>query len=104
MDELKGVLREFCKAHNESIFVQYVLIKDVNDAEEHAQQLADYLEGLRVKVNLLPINRLPGSEFAPPSESAIEQFRNRLAEKKIWVRLRTSKGQNIMAACGQLAS
>lgn len=89
---------------NGAIYVEYVLIKDLNDQLEHAQQLAWYLKPLRAKVNLIPYNRLKDSPFESPSEEDISRFLNGLVKEKVFVRKRSAKGCNIMAGCGQLGN
>jgi 23S rRNA (adenine2503-C2)-methyltransferase len=82
--------------------VEYVLIRGVNDRQEHAQALAGYLSTLPVKLNLIPCNPAPGSEWMPPSDEAVERFRGFLEKENVFVRNRNKKGTHIMAACGQL--
>ncbi len=84
------------------ILVEYVLIHGVNDSLGYADRLAGLLQGLPVKVNLIACN--PGAEagFAPPPDQVMESFRRRLVAHKIFVRVRSSKGCGILAACGQL--
>jgi 23S rRNA (adenine2503-C2)-methyltransferase len=77
-------------------------LKDVNDSLECADLLADYLEGLRVKVNLIPYNPQRRGRFAPPEKEVMELFSARLRDRGFQVFLRQEKGQKIMAACGQL--
>jgi 23S rRNA (adenine2503-C2)-methyltransferase len=81
-----------------------VLIEGVNDALEHADQLSGYLEGLRVKVNLIPYNPQSHDRFSPPCNEVREQFLKRMREKGYTTMLRGAKGQGIMAACGQLGN
>jgi 23S rRNA (adenine2503-C2)-methyltransferase len=88
-----------------AFFIEYVLIKGVNDADAHARELANYLKPLRVKVNIIPYN--PGGSnavFQAPSETDVARFTDRLIEKKVFVRKRTTKGRSVMAACGQLGN
>ena len=81
---------------------QCPLIKGVNDRPEHAVQLADYLQGLTAKLNLIPYNPRRRSPFDAPTEQDVETFRQRLIDQRVFVRLRRSKGHQIRAACGQL--
>ena len=84
------------------IMIAYVLIPDVNSGREHAFQLARWLSPLRAKVNLIPFNPGSGSAFRVPSEAEIVTFRARLMDMGINVQRRQSRGQKLMAACGQL--
>lgn len=81
----------------------YVLLAGVNDSRRHALNLTRFLSGLRVKVNLIPFNPYPGAEFEPPDEETILAFQKVLVDKHYTAILRQSKGQDISAACGQLA-
>ena len=104
MQELKKAMEDYCVHPRREIFAEYVLIQGVNDSLEHADQLAHYLEGLRVKVNLIPYNPQSKDRFAPPSEEVRESFLKRMREKGYQTLLRGTKGQKIMAACGQLGN
>lgn len=102
MAELKQALHAYPLARGNVLLIGYVLIEGVNDKPEHARQLADYLSGLPVRLNLIAYNPTRGAPFAPPSEDKVSQFLRHLIELKIFVRLRKSKGSPIWAACGQL--
>jgi 23S rRNA (adenine2503-C2)-methyltransferase len=78
--------------------LEYVLLEDVNDSSDDAEGLAGVARRLRAKVNLIPYSPVPGLAFRTPGEERIELFRGRLE-----VTVRRSKGQDILAACGQLA-
>jgi 23S rRNA (adenine2503-C2)-methyltransferase len=102
MDELKAALERYPLTKKSALFVEYVLIKDINDHPEHADALADFLRPLKVKLNLIPYNPASHSELHPPSADAYERFHSWLVAKKVFVRRRREKGGRIMAACGQL--
>ena len=78
-------------------------IDDVNDSLAHARDLAQLLAGLHVKINLIPMNPIPGSSFAAPSPRRIEAFRQVLVERRYSCFVRTRRGDDVSAACGQLA-
>jgi len=86
------------------IFVEYTLLADVNDTPEDARRLARWLHGLHAKVNLIPFNPHPGSGYAAPGPAAIDRFLAELARRRLPVTLRRSRGDDIAAACGQLAA
>lgn len=86
------------------VLVQYTLISGKNDDTEHAHQLAKLLSGLKVKVNLIPLNPISGLRFDSPSAKALQAFRDVLHQSGLRVMIRYSKGQDILAACGQLVS
>ena len=86
----------------EHLTFEYVLLGGFNDAPEDARQVARLLANLRAKVNLIPWN--PGElPYEKPDARRIEEFRKILADKDIRVFVRYSRGQDVMAACGQLA-
>lgn len=84
------------------ITFEYILIKGINDSQEEADHLAFLLRPLKAKINLIPYNEHPASDFKRPSEAVIEAFRDTLMQKGYTVIIRRSKGQDISAACGQL--
>jgi 23S rRNA (adenine2503-C2)-methyltransferase len=86
----------------EHLTFEYVLLGGFNDAPEDARRVAKLLGNLRAKVNLIPWN--PGElPYEKPDAARIEEFRRILADKDIRVFVRYSRGQDVMAACGQLA-
>jgi len=86
----------------ERLTFEYVLLGGFNDQPEDARRVVKLVANLRAKVNLIPWN--PGElPYRPPQAERIEEFRRILAEKGVPVFVRYSRGQDIMAACGQLA-
>jgi 23S rRNA (adenine2503-C2)-methyltransferase len=85
------------------ITFEYILIAGVNDAKADARRLAGLLNPVRSKINLIPFNPHPGSDFRPPEPAVVETFRSILQKRNFTVMTRYSKGQDISAACGQLA-
>ncbi len=83
--------------------LEHVLLEGVNDSAADAEGLAGVARRLRAKVNLIPYSPVPGFDFRTPAEERIEFFRGRLEERRVQVTVRRSKGQDILAACGQLA-
>jgi 23S rRNA (adenine2503-C2)-methyltransferase len=81
---------------------EYVLLRGVNDAPAHARELARLLRGSHSKVNLIPLNAAAEIPFEPPTDGAVEEFCRVLAEASVPVSVRRSRGQDILAACGQL--
>lgn len=102
MDALKMALSHYPLARGNAIFVEYVLIKGVNDHPRYAAKLAEFFQGLPIKLNLIPFNPSHNSQFEAPAEEDIQRFQHALIEQRIFVRLRSSKGAGIRAACGQL--
>jgi 23S rRNA (adenine2503-C2)-methyltransferase len=86
----------------ERLTFEYVLLGRFNDSPADARRVARLLAGLRAKVNVIPWN--PGElPYKPPTAESIEEFRRVLDEKGIPVFVRSPRGQDVMAACGQLA-
>jgi len=102
MSILKQVLMEYPLKRKETLFIEYVLIKGLNDQLEHASELVEYLDPLNYMVNLIPYNPGTDSDFDVPDDHEIEQFRQYLINKKVTVRKRATRGSRMMAACGQL--
>lgn len=101
--ELFSALREYPLRPKERITFEFVLMAGINDSLEEARRLARLLHGLRSKVNLIRYNRTGMGEFSPPAEYRVIRFRDRLLELGIPVSIRKRKGEEIYAACGQLA-
>jgi 23S rRNA (adenine2503-C2)-methyltransferase len=85
-----------------AVTYEYVLLGGVNDRPAHARALVRLLAGSHGKVNLIPLNPAPEIPFAPPSREAIDEFCRILAEARVTVSVRRPRGQDILAACGQL--
>lgn len=102
LEKLLGVCRRYPLRPWEKLTFEYVLLGGFNDSPDDARRVVRLLNGLRCKVNLIPWN--PGElPYAPPGAQRIEEFRHILTEKGLPVFVRYSRGQDIMAACGQLA-
>jgi len=81
---------------------EYVLLRGVNDSEEHARQLVKLLAGSRAKLNLIPLNPASEIPFRAPTPEAVDAFCAVLAAAHVTVSVRRPRGQDILAACGQL--
>lgn len=91
------------KRANRFITFEYVMLRDVNDSPEHADQLIGLLEGKPAKINLIPFNPFEGNDFSRSSADTIARFQNRLRSKGLVATTRKTRGDDIDAACGQLA-
>ena len=94
-DQARGTGRRY--------FIEYVLWRDVNDSDEDARRLVALLAGLRAHVNLIPHNAFAGSPLRAPSEERVLAFQSRVHEGGVRCLVRWPRGQEIAAACGQLA-
>jgi 23S rRNA (adenine2503-C2)-methyltransferase len=102
--DLLGKLRELDSiTARRPIFFEYTLIAGVNDSAEDARRLAPLLAGIPSKLNLIPMNPHADSPYRPPSEAVIDGFLRIVAAAGLRVTLRRARGEDIDAACGQLA-
>ncbi len=102
---LESILREadhYFDVSGRQLTFEYVLLADVNDAPEHAEQLARLLRGREALLNVIPYNPVAGLPYRTPSAIARERFRTILEQAGVRVRFRHRKGDKIDAACGQL--
>jgi 23S rRNA (adenine2503-C2)-methyltransferase len=91
------------KQNARSVTFEYVMLDGYNDKPEHARELAGLLRGRPAKVNLIPFNPYPGTRFRRSSEEAIDRFRDLLIKGGVIATVRRTRGDDIDAACGQLA-
>ena len=92
------------KSPSRRITFEYVMLKGVNDSLVDAAELVALLDGVPAKVNLIPFNPWPGSEYECSSKKVIERFSDYLEEHGLPAPIRTPRGRDILAACGQLKS
>ena len=86
-----------------SVTFEYVMLDGVNDQPEHARELARLLRGKPAKLNLIPFNPFPGTTYRRSPQAVIERFRDELVQRDLIVTIRKTRGEDIDAACGQLA-
>ncbi|HWK54766.1 MAG TPA: 23S rRNA (adenine(2503)-C(2))-methyltransferase RlmN [Hyphomicrobiales bacterium] len=84
------------------VTIEYILINGVNDHRQHARELAELLRQMPCKINLIPFNPFDGSDYHRSSNAAISTFRKLLQDAGYTVTIRTTRGDEIGAACGQL--
>ena len=82
--------------------IEYILIDGINDDLSHAMELSVLLEQLPSKINLIPFNTFEGSEYLKPSGNRVKRFQEYLQDKGYVTTIRSTRGDDIMAACGQL--
>ncbi|KAL8519045.1 hypothetical protein ACS0TY_010115 [Phlomoides rotata] len=100
---LLGTLREELRLkHKYKVLFEYVMLAGVNDSVEDAKRLIDLVQGIPCKINLISFNPHAGSQFKPTRDEKMVEFRNILAKAGCVVLLRFSRGDDQMAACGQL--
>ena len=105
IETLLQTLREYPKLSNsERITFEYVMLKDVNDSEEDARRLVKLIKGIPAKINLIPFNEWPGSAYQRSDRKQIEAFAEIVYKAGYSSPIRRPRGEDIMAACGQLKS
>jgi 23S rRNA (adenine2503-C2)-methyltransferase len=102
LEALMDAVRRYPLAPRQRVFFEYVLLDGINDTPEDARRLARLLRGVKAKVNLIPFNDWPGSDFRRPPLARILAFQSILLDAGITTTVRWSKGEDIGAACGQL--
>jgi 23S rRNA (adenine2503-C2)-methyltransferase len=101
--ELMAACRRYPGASNaRRITFEYVMLRGVNDSEADARELVRLIRGLPAKVNLIPFNPWPGSSYEPSSGNALHRFAKIVMDAGFSSPIRTPRGQDILAACGQL--
>ncbi|CAN0121214.1 unnamed protein product, partial [Chrysoparadoxa australica] len=104
IDKLFEVLGDMSWGRRKLINFEYLLLGGLNDDKEHAKDLAKLISRFPSLVNLIPFNPYPGSPYKRPTEEQVEQFKAWLVEEKVRTMVRVTKGDEILAACGQLAN
>jgi len=100
---LESCWRYAAKRSNRFITFEYVMLRGVNDSIAHANQLVSLLKNRPAKVNLIPFNPFPGTEYKRSSLDTIRHFQERLRQRGLVATTRKTRGDDIDAACGQLA-
>ena len=105
IEALIKTLREYPKLSNsERITFEYVMLKDVNDSDADARRLIKLIQGIPAKINLIPFNEWPGAPYQRSDWKRIREFSDIIFAAGYASPIRTPRGEDIMAACGQLKS
>lgn len=105
IEKLLDALREYPKLSNsERITFEYVMLRDVNDSDEDARRLVQLIRGIPAKINLIPFNEWPGAPYQRSTWARIKAFADIIHNSGYASPIRTPRGEDIMAACGQLKS
>jgi 23S rRNA (adenine2503-C2)-methyltransferase len=101
--ELLAACRRYPGASNSRrITFEYVMLRGINDSEADARELVRLIAGIPAKVNLIPFNPWPGSTYETSTGAAIDRFANIVMDAGFSSPVRTPRGRDILAACGQL--
>ena len=103
LEDIMAAMDEYTKTTKRDITYEYILIAGINDHPDHAHELAHLLVGRQCTVNLIPYNPVAGLKLKRPEKKAVKQFRSVLFGSKVVNTCRYTKGDDIAAACGQLA-
>ena len=104
IDQLIDASVKFPVPNRKYLMFEYVLLKDVNDSDSDAHTLGRLLKGIKCKINLIPFNEAQPLPYKTPSWDRVLRFQEILISYKINVRIRKSRGSDILGACGQLAA
>ncbi|MDI1293464.1 MAG: 23S rRNA (adenine(2503)-C(2))-methyltransferase RlmN [Methylobacter sp.] len=104
LDEVLAYIDKIPLQKKQFITYEYILIKDFNDSPDDAEKLGMLLAGKSAYINLIPFNSFPGSRYACPDLDKVEKFKEVLDAFKIPTLIRGAKGDDVLAACGQLNS
>ncbi len=104
IESLRTALLYFCKNTGKTATLEYILFDQFNDTKEDAKSLVDFCSGMDVKVNIIEYNPVDGVPYQKSNPESIRQFQSILENSGIEVNIRRSRGKDIDAACGQLAS
>jgi 23S rRNA (adenine2503-C2)-methyltransferase len=103
IEELIAACRRYPGASNaRRITFEYIMLRGVNDGEADARELVRLIRGIPAKVNLIPFNPWPGSAYQPSTRAALDRFAAIVMEAGYAAPVRTPRGRDILAACGQL--
>lgn len=104
LEHLLAVCRSLPARSRRRLTCAYTMLAGVNDAPADTRRLTRLLHGIRAKVNLIPFNAFSGSGFTASPRPHIDRFRQFLLEKGVLATIRESRGRDVLAACGQLAT
>jgi 23S rRNA (adenine2503-C2)-methyltransferase len=105
IETLLDALRTYPKVSNsERITFEYVMLNGVNDSDDDARRLIELIKGIPAKINLIPFNEWPGAPYTRSSNNRIRAFADIIYKAGYASPIRTPRGEDIMAACGQLKS
>jgi 23S rRNA (adenine2503-C2)-methyltransferase len=102
--EVIDIIKGFDFTRQRRVSFEYILFAGLNDSPAHIKELARLLNGLKCRMNIIRFHYIPGSEFRSPETDAIVKFREALNAKGIVATIRTSRGEDIGAACGLLST
>lgn len=102
--EVVEILRRYDFTHQRRVSFEYIVMSGLNDSPRHIRELCRLLDGIKCWINLIRFHKIPGSPYFSPDDRAMIAFRDALTAKGIHTTIRTSRGEDIQAACGLLST
>lgn len=102
--EVVDILKDYDWSKQRRVSFEYIMFEGFNDSLKHAERLAKLIRGIEARVNLIRFHVIPGVDLRSSSQQTMEQFRDFLNKKGIPATIRTSRGEDISAACGMLST
>lgn len=102
--EVVEILRRYDFTHQRRVSFEYIVMSGLNDSPRHIRELCCLLDGIKCRINLIRFHKIPGSPYFSPDDRAMIAFRDALTAKGIHTTIRTSRGEDIQAACGLLST
>ena len=102
--EVAAILRRYDFTHQRRVSFEYIVMSGLNDSPRHIRELCRLLDGIKCRINLIRFHKIPGSPYFSPDDRAMIAFRDALTAKGIHTTIRTSRGEDIQAACGLLST
>lgn len=104
LEDIRNALVMFAKRYKKPVTVEFLLLKGINTSKQEADSLVKFCSGFSSKINLIIYNEVPGLPYMRPEDGEVAQFLAYLKRKNVVVTVRKSMGNDISAACGQLAN
>ena len=102
--EIADILREYDFTGQRRVSFEYIVMEGLNDSPRHIKELCRLLNGIKCRINLIRFHKIPDSPYYSPSDEKMIRFRDSLTAKGIQTTIRTSRGEDIQAACGLLST
>ena len=102
--EVVDILRDYDFTHQRRVSFEYIVMSGLNDSSRHVRELCKLLNGIKCRINLIRFHKIPDSPYFSPDDKAMIAFRNALTDRGIMTTIRTSRGEDIKAACGLLSA
>ena len=102
--DIIDILREYDFTGQRRVSFEYIVMQGLNDSPRHIKELCRLLDGVKCRINLIRFHKIPDSPYFSPSDEKMIRFRDTLTAKGIQTTIRTSRGEDIKAACGLLST